>query len=575
VLVVLVAIASSTAAAAAPTVHYKDLCSPGPDGVRHCDVKIRTDEQGHILFAPTPNGGYAPADIQSAYGLPSNGGNGRIVALFAGNSDYTNAESDLGVYRSQYGLPDCTTANGCFMKIDEHGGTSYPPPGTDEGEQALDMEMASASCPGCRIMLVEGGDMDAALATVRAKGVSAFSFSVLYGYGNATTSECQSLGFNDTSGLLVTGALGDTAYPGARDFIPAACVGTLAVGGTTLNMDGSARGWSETTWSGTGSGCSPYVAKPSWQTDTGCSMRMEGDVAAVADPGTGLSFYFTQGGGGWGVVGGTSAAAPLVAGALTNVGVANGHFTPAWIWQNPGLFFDITTGNNGSCGGSPSYFCAAGNGYDGPTGWGTPNGALLAAATPPGGGTGNDGGAACPTPAGSYSQSCTGCSAADPGTGTCVLTCASCTKINGTQNPNPSLTLPCAGTIANIDGQLVCQGAPPMDAGSPDDAGGDATAPPPHDGGGAADSGKPGHGADAGSSGADAAAMGGPVDDGGAPGSWTPPFTASPATQSSGCACSTASQRETTAPLAIGAGLALAWASRVRRRRRRGGAGPV
>jgi hypothetical protein len=436
------------AGGASVSVPYRDLCPADEQGRRGCDLKIHTDGKGQYRFDSAPAGGYAPADLQSAYGLPANGGNGRIVAIFAGGSDYASAESDLGVYRAQYGLPSCTTANGCFLKIDENGGTNYPPAGTNEVEFALDMEMASATCPGCKIMLVEGSDMNVALATVIAKGASAFSFSELYSFSDGPENECASFGFNSLQGLLVTAALGDNGYPGARDFLPAACEGTLAVGGTTLQKASNARGWTETTWSGTGSGCSPSVTKPAWQTDTGCSTRTEGDVAAVADPSTGVNFYCTVGGSGWGVVGGTSVAAPVTAGALTALGVANGHFSPAWVWQNPQNFFDVTTGSNGTCVGSPAYFCNAEMGYDGPTGWGSPNGHLLSTAIPPG----------CVTPGGSYAESCTSCSAAVTSAG-CVLTCASCTAISGAQNPNPSLPLPCNGSIDNSNGVLTCNGA--------------------------------------------------------------------------------------------------------------------
>ena len=274
------------------------------------------------------------------------------------------------------------------------------------------------------------------------------------------------------------------------------------MGGTTLNKASNARGWTETAWSGTGSGCSPYVAKPSWQTDTGCSMRMESDVAAVADPDTGMSVYNTQGGGGWGVVGGTSAASPLVAGSLTSLGIANGHFTPAWVWQNAENFFDITTGNNGTCTGSPAHFCTAGTGYDGPTGWGTVNGSLLQSALPPGSNV--DAGASCADPGGSYSLSCTDCVAGIRSTG-CTLTCESCTKIDGTQNTGPILALPCAGagTVSNDDGALVCDAASVAEAGAEDggedgstdgsqggEAGNDgSTAPPPMDSGTESDDG--------------------------------------------------------------------------------------
>jgi MYXO-CTERM domain-containing protein len=554
--------------------HYIDLCPLEADGHRRCDVKIVADDKGKPIQYSSPVGGYGPADLQSAYGLSAAGGAGKLVVLFGGNSDYPQAEADLGVYRSQFGLPPCTTANGCFAKVDENGGTNYPAAGGSEVEQALDMEMASAACPACKIMLIEGGDMDVALATVIAKGASAFSFSVLFGYGASTGSQCENMGFNKNSGLVITGALGDTKYPGARDFLPVACQGVLAVGGTTLNKASNARGWTETAWSGTGSGCSPYVNKPSWQTDTGCSMRMEGDVAAVSDPGTGMAIYTTLGANGWLIVGGTSAAAPLTAGSLTNLGIANGQFSPAWIWQNPVNFYDITSGSNGPCNaGDPGYYCNAGAGYDGPTGWGTINGALLSTALPPG----SPVGPTCNLPTGSYSASCTLCVAENRTTG-CTLVCQECAKTDGTQNPGPTLGLPCGGSVDNNDGLLVCSGA--ADAGSSADAGDAVDAGADPDASTATDA---GHGADGGAvadaGGADAttgydagtSGEGGgmtPIDaavsSDGAPtsGNGVVPFDTS-----GGCACTSAPGQRSSAPMALSAGLALVWLRRWRRRR--------
>ncbi len=532
-----------------------DLCPVEADGGRRCDVKIRVDDQGRTIHDDDdPVGGYAPANIQSAYGLPVGGGAGKLVVLYGGNSDYPNAESDLGVYRAQYGLPACTTANGCFMKVDEHGGTSYPAAGTSEVEQALDMEMVSASCPGCKVMLIEGGDMDVALATVIAKGASAFSFSVLLGFGGSTGSVCSSLGFNNDSGLLVTAALGDTNYPGARDYTPAACQGALAVGGTSLNKDpGSARGWSEVTWSGTGSGCSPYVAKPAWQTDTGCTMRMEGDIAMVADPGTGVAVYDTLGASGWFIVGGTSAAAPLTAGSLTALGIANGHFSPAWIWQNPVNFYDITTGTNGPCSGVPDYFCNADVGYDGPTGWGTVNGNLLKTALPPG----SPPGGACTMPTGNYSASCTGCVATNRTTG-CTLVCASCARVDGSPDPGATLGLPCGGTVANDDGVLQCVGGAPdagADSGAGETDGG-------HDGGATT----PSHDGGVGRDGGVAVSI-----DGGSLGDGSPSEinADTPSGSSSGCGCTTTGFRAPIGSAALGVVLGLAFGLRRRGSRAR------
>jgi hypothetical protein len=360
------------------------------------------------------------------------------------------------------------------------------------------------------------------------------------------------MGFNQTSGLLVTAALGDTNYPGARDYMPAACQGTLAVGGTTLNKASNGRGWTETTWSGTGSGCSPYVAKPSWQTDTGCAMRMEGDVAMVADPGTGVAVYNTLGASGWFIVGGTSAAAPLTAGSLTSLGIADGHFTPAWLWQNPVDFYDITAGGNGPCAGEPAYFCNAGAGYDGPTGWGSVNGNLLRTALPPG----TTGGGTCSAPAGSYSQTCTGCEAGMRTTG-CTLVCQTCTKVDGSENLGPTLGLPCNGTVENDDGALKCleaadaggladaspDGSGGADASTHPDAGGKDGSTTPHDGGA---------GSEAGS---------GPSKDAGQDDSPTDGDAASPA---SGCSCTAARSGSTPGATALAVALLFA---RCRRRR--------
>ncbi|MEW2041638.1 putative Ig domain-containing protein, partial [Streptomyces sp. NPDC005534] len=150
------------------------------------------------------------------------------------------------------------------------------------------------------------------------------------------------------------------------------------VGGTALTTSSATRGWSESVWKtnsteGTGSGCSAYDTKPSWQTDTGCSRRMESDVSAVADPATGVAVYDTYGGSGWAVYGGTSASSPIIAGVYALAGTPGSADYPAkYPYSHTSSLYDVTSGNNGSC--SPSYFCTAGTGYDGPTGWGTPNG---------------------------------------------------------------------------------------------------------------------------------------------------------------------------------------------------------
>jgi hypothetical protein len=341
-------------------------CFSVTDEMARCHAIARLGADGAVSAAATPSG-FGPADLRSAYGLPS-GGSGMTVAIVDAYG-YPNAESDLAVYRSQYGLPPCTTANGCFRKVNQTGGTSYPK--SDSGwstEQALDVDMVSAICPSCKILLVEAtsatnANLEAAVATAVRLGANAVSNS--YGGGepsNAATDQ----GYN-FPGVAITASSGDNGY--GVEF-PASSPYVTAVGGTHLVKDSSARGWSETAWSGAGSGCSKYVPKPSWQHDTKCANRTVADVSAVADPNTGVAVYETFGRrGGWQVYGGTSVASPII-GAVYALGGIHG---PSWPYANTAALNDVTSGSNGSCSGS--YLCTAGAGYDGPTGLGTPSGA--------------------------------------------------------------------------------------------------------------------------------------------------------------------------------------------------------
>ena len=152
------------------------------------------------------------------------------------------------------------------------------------------------------------------------------------------------------------------------------------------------RGWTETAWSGSGSGCSAYEPKPAWQTDTGCSDRTLNDTAAVADPSTPVAYYDTPTAGGWAEGGGTDVSAAIVAAEYALAGPpAPGTYPPSYLYGTPGALYAITSGSNGTC--SPSYLCTAGTGYNGPAGMGAPggvaalsaSGARPAAVTTPGG----------------------------------------------------------------------------------------------------------------------------------------------------------------------------------------------
>jgi subtilase family serine protease len=318
----------------------------------------------------TPSG-YGPSDLRSAYKVTGTGSSSYTIAIVDAYG-YTNAEKDLATYRSQYGLPACTTANGCFKKVNEKGLTSsYPRNDTGwDQEQALDLDMASAMCPNCKILLVQANtsslsDLATAVNTAARLGAKAISNS--YGGGESGTSSYESA-YNH-SGVAITVSSGDSGY-GVQ--FPASSPHVTAVGGTSLKRASNTRGWAETVWNGAGSGCSAVYSKPSWQKDGLCARRTVADVSAVADPNTGVAVYgpASRTRTGWMIFGGTSVAAPLVAGVYgANGGTATYGQDP---YNHVSALFDVTSGSNGSCGGS--YLCTGVSGFDGPTGLGTPNG---------------------------------------------------------------------------------------------------------------------------------------------------------------------------------------------------------
>jgi subtilase family serine protease len=316
--------------------------------------------------------GFGPAALDSAYKLMPTLGAGQTVAVVDAFNDPT-ADGDLAVYRSQYGLAACTVANGCLRIVNQSGATT-PLPGTDTGwagEESLDLDMVSAVCPACHIILVEAnsaGGTDLYAAVDRAVAMGAKFVSNSWGTGEYAGETGDDAHFNHP-GVAVVASSGDagygTAYPAASPYV-------TAVGGTTLSTSAATRGWTETAWSGAGSGCSAYEPKPAWQTAaTSCATRAVTDVAAVADPYTGVAVYQTTGASGWVVYGGTSVAAPIVAATYALAGTpATGTNPASYLYARSAYLYDVTTGTNGTC--ATAVWCAAGTGWDGPTGLGTP-----------------------------------------------------------------------------------------------------------------------------------------------------------------------------------------------------------
>lgn len=366
-----------------PQLPHVAVCSGGR---MVCKSHIRADEHGRIALAATP-AGLGPADFASAYKLnPARTSTATIAIVDAFN--YPNAASDLATYRSQFGLPPCTVASGCLTIVNQNGATSplpgNPPPGDDwTVEAALDLQMASAACPTCKLVLFTAQDDQgdglfiAQNAAAARSGVVAISNS--WGEpspGNDVSLDSQFFTHTQTVNTFVSS--GDSGNTGTAGDYPSTSTHVIAVGGTHLVKSTAARGWTETVWRGAGSTCSRVIAKPAFQSaavpSSACTRRAAADVSAVADPNTGVA-VFNAGAGGWIVVGGTSASSPLVAGIYARYGISGASHDASFAYNHTSEFFDITSGTNGRC---TSALCRARAGWDGPTGIGSPNGATLA-----------------------------------------------------------------------------------------------------------------------------------------------------------------------------------------------------
>jgi subtilase family serine protease len=354
--------------------HAQRVCAKPTAGHAACLSKVLVDSKGAIPMATAPlSTALSPAQLKAAYGLNGTSGAGRTVAIVDAYG-YPNLERDLTTYRNYYGMTPCTTANGCLKIVDQNGGTSLPR--VDVGwsqEQALDVDAVSATCPDCKILVVQAktasfANLGAAVNTAaKQAGVVAISNS----YGGSDAPDSSDGAPYNHPGIAVTASTGDNGYQGGS--YPASSSYVTAVGGTSLKMSGTTR-VSETVWSGAGSGCSTYntalAAASSF--NTGCAKRAMADVSAAADPNTGgLSVYAptTTRSSSWSQYGGTSESSPIIASVYA---LAGGGYSNATPYAHPGNLNDITSGSNGTC--PTTQWCNARVGWDGPTGLGTPNG---------------------------------------------------------------------------------------------------------------------------------------------------------------------------------------------------------
>jgi len=325
--------------------------------------------------ASTLPDGFGPAQFRGAYNLPAAAEHSQTIAIVTAY-DSPNIEKDLRAYSETFLLPVCSSSKGCFRKVNGAGMTAPLPASNPLWalEASLDVEVAHAVCPNCKILLVEASsssvnDLVAAVDTALKLGADVVSNSwVVKEFRGETSFDNH---FNHP-GVAITAASGDTGY-GVN--WPAASPYVTAVGGTTLDLDSSNARINESAWELGGSGCSVYEAKPAWQSDTGCAQRTVPDVAAVANPDTGAAVYDSYGYSGrrgWFKVGGTSLAAPIVAAIYALAGNAGDVVAGSYPYAHASALFDVQDGANGNC--SSAYLCTAAAGYDGPTGLGAPTG---------------------------------------------------------------------------------------------------------------------------------------------------------------------------------------------------------
>lgn len=361
-----------SAAAASASAPVRAACAAAPAGFARCFAQYVQAAPGMATAdAAQP---VTPGDIRSAYRLNVADGAGRTVAIVDA-FDNPKAERDLARFRARYSLPPCTTANGCFHKVNASGADA-PLPQPDRGwgvEIALDLDAVSSACPRCHILLVEGGNnsfLSLARAADTAVALGADVVSNSYG-ADEFAGMHRFAGHYQHPGVPIIASTGDFGF-GAAAF-PAVMRTTIAVGGTRLvTAPGTPRGWAETAWSGAGSGCSAYIPKPAWQHDRHCLMRTVADISADAAPATGLIVEDSFGFPGELLVGGTSLAAPLIAAMIAQSADPSTMSDASSIYAHSAQFNDVVGGRNGWCGGD--YLCTAVHGYDAPTGIGTPNG---------------------------------------------------------------------------------------------------------------------------------------------------------------------------------------------------------
>jgi hypothetical protein len=375
--------ASRSVARTAPAPHVV-ICPAPRLGQATCAGEGKPDagegRAGAVRPATAPTG-LTPANLQDAYGLQSSyEGMRQTVAVVTAFDDAT-AGTDLAAYRTHFGLPTCDQANGCFTKVSETGTTSYPPPGSKAwtASDAASLDMISAICPNCHILLVEAttaGINDLGTAENEAVNLGAPFVTNTWLTAEVSNESNFDTDYFNHPGVAITAPSSGPGFTGYGTSYPAASPYVISVGGTLLVPGlGNPRGWTEKVWSGTGSGCSKYESKPSWQIDTGCKRRTMNDVSAVASAQSPVAIYDTKSASGWGQGSGDVVASAIIAATYALAGTPAGSTFPgSYPYQDRAMINDIIRGSDGTC--KPMYLCTAKFGYDGPSGVGTPGASI-------------------------------------------------------------------------------------------------------------------------------------------------------------------------------------------------------
>jgi subtilase family serine protease len=377
-----------TAAGASAGGDARPACPPAPRGDMRCFALYQPQTAVNRAIAAGVTGraarpaGLTPQQIERAYRLPTGRRTQQTVAVSIAYQT-PHLASYLAHYRAYFGLPACTAASGCLRIVNQYGARGpLPRSGSGSGwdlEATLDVSMISVACPYCKILVVEArSPAYAAMArtddTAARLGAEVISNSYGERENGAALRFARAYRHPGHTTVVAAGDLGFTAAN-----FPADLASVTAVGGTQLRRADTSRGWSERIWStgffeGGGSGCSAYVARPRWQHDRACDGRTIADVSAVAAD---VPIY-NKVWGGWVTVGGTSVAAPLIAGIYGLAGNA-ATIAPGYAYAHRRHLFDVTRGNNSefvtprqAC--DDDYLCVAKKGYDAPTGLGTPDG---------------------------------------------------------------------------------------------------------------------------------------------------------------------------------------------------------